>query len=57
MLSKAADAAGTIKDAAGSAAGKITDAASSIKDTNADQFRKLQEKFRLKKEFKYRYEE
>jgi len=56
-IAKAGDAAGAVKDAAGTAAGKVTDAAGSVKDTTVDQFKKLQEKFRLKKEFKYRYEE
>ena len=56
-IEKAADAAGAVKDAAGSAAGKASDAAGTVKDATADQFKKLQEKFRLKKSFKYKYEE
>jgi uncharacterized protein YjbJ (UPF0337 family) len=51
------NAAGAAKDVAGSAAGKVTDAAGTVKDATTDQFKKLQEKFRLKKDYKYKYEE
>ena len=43
--------------AAGAAAGKAAGAASAAKDATGEQFKKLQEKFKLKKDYKYKYSE
>lgn len=48
---------GSPGEKAGAVAGKVTGAAGAVKDTTNDQFKKLQEKFKLKREYKYKYEE